>query len=128
MTDTSGKEIVRIFCIYYPVWFQGGQRQENQIKVLLDSGSKINAMNLVFTQKLGFYIQKTNVKAQKIDSSALEIFEMIIADLEMENKASRSKFFQKIFLVADTKFEAVLEILFLKISNADVSFDEKTLM
>ena len=85
-------------------------------------------MNPAFTQKLGFHIRKTNVKAQKIDSFTLEIFEMIIANLELENKADRSKFFQKTFFVADTKFETILEMLFLKISNADMSFGEKTLI
>ena len=46
----------------------------------------------------------------------------------MENKANRPRFFQEIFLVADTKFEMILGMPFLKISNADVSFGEKTLM
>ena len=46
----------------------------------------------------------------------------------MENKASRPRFFQETFLVTETKFEVILEMLFLKISNANVSFSEKTLM
>ena len=37
------------------------------------------------------------------------------------------RFFQETFLVADTKFEVILEMLFLKISNADVLFGEGTL-
>ena len=45
----------------------------------------------------------------------------------MENKANRPRFFQEIFLVADTKFEMILGMPFLKISNADVSFGEGTL-
>ena len=84
-------------------------------------------MSLAFVKKLGLYIQKTNVGAQKIDGSALEIFGMVIADLEIENKASRFKFFQETFLIADTKFEAVLGMLFLNISNADVLFGEEIL-
>ena len=40
---------------------------------------------------------------------------------------NKPRFFQKIFLVTDTKFELILEIPFLKISNADVSFGKKTL-
>lgn len=50
---------------------------------------------------------------------------MVIADLQVENKASKSRFFQNIFLIADTKFEVVLGIPFLKISNADMSFNKK---
>ena len=52
---------------------------------------------------------------------------MVIADFQMEDKGGRPKFFQKTFLVADTKFEVVLRMLFLKLSNADMSFGEKTL-
>ena len=84
-------------------------------------------MNPAFAQKLGLYIQKTNVGAQKIESFALEIFGIVIADLEIEDKTSKSRFFQETFLVADIKFEAVLGMLFLKISNADVSFNKRTL-
>ena len=94
---------------------------------MLNSGNKVNAMNPNFAQKLGFKIWKTNVGAQKIDSSALETFEMVIADFQIENKANRPRFFQETFLVADTKFEIILEMLFLKISNTDVSFDKKIL-
>ena len=45
----------------------------------------------------------------------------------MEDEASRPRFFQEIFLVADTKFEVILGMLFLKIRNAKVSFGKKTL-
>ena len=52
---------------------------------------------------------------------------MMIADFQMENKGGRLKFFQETFLVANTKFEVILEMLFFKLSNANVSFGEKTL-
>ena len=84
-------------------------------------------MNPDYAQKLGFKIWKTNVGAQKIDGSALETFEMIIADFQIENKASRLRFFQETFLVANIKFEVILEMFFLKISNTDVSFNKGTL-
>ena len=51
----------------------------------------------------------------------------MIADLQVEDKIDRPRFFQKIFLAADTKFEVILRIFFLKLSNADVSFGEETL-
>ena len=53
---------------------------------------------------------------------------MVIADFQVEDKGGRPKFFQKTFLVTDTKFEVVLGMPFLKLSNADVSFGEGTLM
>ena len=85
-------------------------------------------MNPNYTQKLGLKIQKTNVGAHKIDGSALETFEMVIADFYIEDKASRPRFFEEIFLVADNKFKVILGMFFLKISNADVSFDERILL
>ena len=53
---------------------------------------------------------------------------MVIADLQIEDKVGRPRFFQKTFLVVDTKFKVILGMLFLKLSNADVSFDKRTLM
>ena len=70
----------------------------------------------------------TNVRSQKINGFVLEIFGMIIADFQIENKANSSRFFQKIFLVADTKFKVILKMLFLKLSNANISFGKKILM
>ena len=52
---------------------------------------------------------------------------MVIADFQVEDKANRPKFFQETFLVADTQFEVILGMSFLKISNADMSFSERTL-
>ena len=45
----------------------------------------------------------------------------------MEDKSGRPRFFQETFLVANTKFEVILGMPFLKISNADVAFIERTL-
>ena len=121
VTDGS-KEVVRVPCIHYPVWFQ-----EEQVRALLDRSSEVNAMGPAFAWKLGLHICKTNVGAQKIDGSALKTFGMVITDFQVKDKVGRPRFFQKTFWVADTKFEVVLEMLFLKISNTDVAFGERTL-
>ena len=84
-------------------------------------------MSRAFARKLGLYIQKTNVEAKKIDDSTLETFGMVITDFQVEDKGGRPRFFQKTFLVANTKVEVTLEMLFLKISNADMVFGEKIL-
>ena len=49
---------------------------------------------------------------------------MMIANFQVEDKGGRLRFFQETFLVADTKFEVILGMPFLKLSNADVSFGE----
>ena len=122
VTGSDEEVVIRVPCIHYLVRFQ-----EEQVRALLDSGSKVNAINPDYARKLGLKIRKTNIGAQKIDGSALETFGMVIADFQVEDKASRPRFFQETFLVADTKFEVILGMPFLKISNADVSFGEETL-
>ena len=46
----------------------------------------------------------------------------------MEDKANKPRFFQETFLVANTKFEVILGMPFLKFSNADVLFGERILI
>ena len=121
VTDGS-EEVVRVPCIHYPVQFQ-----EVQVRALLDSSSEVNVTNPAYAEKLGLKTRKTNVGAQKIDGFALETFGMVIADFHVEDKSGRPRFFQETFLVIDTKFEVILEMRFLKISNADVVFGEETL-
>ena len=128
VTD-SGEEIARVPCIYYPVWFQEDQGQEGQeqVRALLDSGSKVNAMSPAYAKRLGLKTRKTNVGAQKIDGSTIKTFGMVIADFQVEKKGGRPRFFQETFFVTDTKFDVVLEMPCLKISNAYIIFGEETL-
>ena len=81
-------------------------------------------MSPAYAKRLGLKTWKTNIGAQKIDSSALETFGMVIADFQVEDKGGRPRFFQETFLMANTKFEVVLGIFFLKINNANVVFGE----
>ena len=53
---------------------------------------------------------------------------MVIADFQVEDKGDKPRFFQEIFLLANTKFEMILRMLFLKTSNANVAFHKETLM
>lgn len=85
-------------------------------------------MNLNYAWKLRLKIWKTNVGAQKINGFILEIFGIVITDFQISDKIGRSRFFQKNFLIANIKFQIYLKLFFLKISNADVLFNKKTLM
>ena len=82
-------------------------------------------MSPAYIEKLGLKTRKTNVRAQKIDGSALKTFGMVIADFQVEDKGGRPRFFQETFLVADTQFVVVLGMPFLKISNVDVSLGKR---
>ena len=121
MTNNA-KKVVRMPCIYYPVWFK---KSHEQVKILLNNSNEINAISPGYIEKLGFKIWKTNIGAQKINSSILETFRIVIIDFQIENKISRPRFFQKTCLVANIKFEVILKIFFLKISNTDISFGKE---
>ena len=60
---------------------------------MLNNGNEVNAMSPVYAERLGLKTWKTNVRAQKIDGSALETFAMMIADFQIEDKGSRPRFF-----------------------------------
>ena len=70
MTD-SNKKIARMPYIYYSICFQKSPKQK-QIKTLFNSSGKINIMNLTFAQKSNSHLQKTNIRAQKINGFILE--------------------------------------------------------
>lgn len=56
---------------------------------LIDFESKANVMQPIFFNKLGLYISKTDIRAQKIDSFCLEIFNMVIAIFKFEDMIER---------------------------------------
>ena len=115
----------RVPCINYLLQFW--KNKETTIWALIDLGSKVNAMTPAYAKQLGFQVWKTDVRAQKIDSSSLQTFEMIIASFQVENKLGRAQLFQKSFLLAETSMEVVLWMPFLAFSNADIQFAEKEL-
>ena len=53
---------------------------------------------------------------------------MVITNFQIEDKVGRSKFFQEIFLMANTKIEEILEMLFLKLNNTNILFNKTTLI
>ena len=110
VTDNKSEKVVleKVPFINYPVWFQESQEQ---VKTLLDISSNVSAMSPAYAIKLGLKTWKTNIRAQKINDLALEIFGIVIADFQVEYKGDRSRFFQEIFLVTDTKFEVILGML-----------------
>ena len=85
-------------------------------------------MNPAYAKKLGLPVRQTDMGAQKIDGSHLNTFEMVIAGFSLQDKLGKVRFFQETFLVADTRMEVVLEMLFLTLSNADIRFAERELV
>ena len=78
-------------------------------------------------QQLGLKICKTNVRAQKIDGTTLEIYRMIVSIFSVLDKDGRERFFEESFLLANIKPDLVLEMLFLTMSNANIDFQARDL-
>lgn len=71
----SLEALKHISCIWYLVQFQGRQN----IKALLDSGSKVNTITPVYRIKLGLKSRHINVDVKKIDGSVLKTHDMASA-------------------------------------------------
>ena len=128
MLVTEASKKVTLECvpyIQYPVQFE---KNKNGIQALLNSGSKVNAMNPAYTKKLKLRVRQTDVGVQKINRSHLDTFGMVIAGFSLQDKVEKVWFFQKTFLVADTKMEVVLGMPFLTFNNADIRFVERELV
>ena len=65
------------------------EKDKKIIKALINFGSKVNIITLAYASKLSSKVWKTDVRAQKIDSSLLKTFEMVIAGFQIEDKFGR---------------------------------------
>lgn len=81
-----------------------------------------------YMAQIGFIIRSTNVRALKINSSLLKIYEIVSARFLVQDKESRERFFDKTFLLADTSIEIVLDIPFLSFNKTDIDFELKALI
>lgn len=108
-----------ILYIYYLVHFQEDQVN---IKTLIYSDSEINIMYLAYIKKIELSIQNIDIGVQKINSSALAIFDMMIAAFLINNKDKKIQFFKEIFLLANVSLDIIFEMFFFTLSNANVKF------
>lgn len=89
---------------------------------MINSGSTVNVISLVYATKQGLTTQKTRVGAQKIDGLPLQIYGMVLVIFSLEDSLEKVRFFKESFLLTNTNIEVVLEMLFLVFSNADFWF------
>ena len=68
-----------VLCIHYPVQFKK-DANGTHVQALINSVSKVNAMTLAYTSKLGLWVYPTNVGVKKIDGSTLQIFGIVQAN------------------------------------------------
>ena len=114
---------VLVLCIQYLITFR---KKFVPILALFDLSSEFNAIHLTFAKNLGLFIRPIDVGAQKIYSTTLNTFEIVVAVFSMANKANQIRFFEKTFLLANVSLEIVFEMLFPTLSSANVDFlDQK---
>lgn len=65
--------------------------------MLINLGSKINAMRPSFAQELSFQVCWTNIGAQKINGSKLETFNIVIAFFLVDDKIKNPASLEKVF-------------------------------
>ncbi len=118
-SEASNGPLQRVACIRYPVQFQEDQPK---VKAFINSSSEVNVMAPAYTKELGLTTRKTSVKAQKIDGSPLETYEMVSASFSLQDSLGRVRFFEETFLLADTSIEVVSGMPFLALSNTDFQF------
>ena len=115
--ENPKSNFIQVPCIRYPINFK-----KKSMLVLFDSGSKVNAIHLIFAKELGLFIRPTEIRAQKIDGTMLNIFEMVVAAFSVMDKANQIRLFEKTFLVANVSPKIVLGMPFLTLSGADIDF------
>ena len=111
--------LAQVPCIRYPIAFR---KKSVPVSALLDSGSKVNAIHPIFAWELRLPIGTTDVGAQKIDGTMLNIFGMVVVAFLVTDKTNPVTFFEKTLLVANVSPKVVFGMLFLTLSGTDVDF------
>ncbi len=111
-----------MLCIRYPFQFQA-----QQVKTLIDSGNRVNAMTPAFAAKLSLSTRPTGVGVQKIDGSPLATYGMAVTAILLQDSLGKLWFFEETFLLAETSMKVVLGMPFLAFSNADFQFGAERL-
>ena len=138
MTESSeetilvdAKQLEQIMCIQYFIVFPGDITQDSlaldPVSALFNSSSEVNAMHLVFAEKLSLMIQITNVSTQKIDGITLKTYGMVVTAFSVTDQASKVSFFEKTFLVVNISPDVVFWMLFLTLSGANIDFLKREL-
>ena len=94
---------------------------------MINLESEINTIYPTFAKQLGLLIRPTDVRVQKIDSTILDTYKMVVTAFSVKDKANQVRFFKETFLVANVSPEVVLGMLFLTLSDADVYFSGREL-
>lgn len=73
-----------------------------------------------YTLKLGLKVYHTNVRAQKINNSIFETFEIVLANFQVKDKQNRTQYLQNMFLLNNINMEMILKMTFFTFNNANI--------
>lgn len=99
-----------VSCIYYLVYFS---KNWNNIKALINLGSDVNSICLIYAKKIKLFNQKIDIGIQKIDGFTLAILGIVNAAFLIKNKDEKIRFFETTFLLANISLDMVFKIFFL---------------
>ena len=116
------ENVARVPCIHYPINFR-----KKSVSALFDLGNKVNAVHPAFAKELGLPIRPIDVGVQKINSTTLDTFGIVVVTFLITDKANQVRFFEETFLVANVSLEVVFGMPFLTLSGADVDFSGREL-
>lgn len=80
------------------------KKLKKDVQALINSESKVNTMTSAYVTKLDLWTQKTNVDTQKIDSSVLATYGIVIAAISLSDMLKRIQFFKETFLLTNFTF------------------------
>ena len=75
MTGLRKKTLESVSYIYYLIQFK---KDTEEVQVLINSENEVNIMTFTYIKKLGLRIHESDIRAQEIDRSILEIYDMVI--------------------------------------------------
>lgn len=111
-------ELQQILCIHYLDQFS-----QFFVEALIDSSSMVHIIQASFAKKSGFCIYKTNVKAQKIDSSRRKTYKIIFVLFWVDDIDKKFCYFENFFLLADISMDITFGVFFLNLKNIEVKFN-----
>lgn len=76
-------------------------------------------------KKPDLHIYRTGMYSQKIDSSRLEAYKMVIALFQVNDQDKKDCLFKKKFLLTDISMNIAFRLFFLILSNIEVNFNNR---
>ena len=90
--ENLGTNLAWVLYIWYLSIFQ-----KQSVLILFDLKNEVNAIYLTFTKELSFFIRPISIETQKIESTILDTYKMIIANFLVTDKTNQVRFFEKPF-------------------------------